>query len=376
MMTLIGLNLRAALGSVPPLLDDITHDLHLSGTEQGLLTSVAVAFMGLSAPLGQKLAARIGAERATTATLVLLALGCAMRVAPGGVYLFLVSCAVTGAGMGSASALIPGLIAHHVAHMRGFAMGLYSTGLALGVAAAAWIAVPSARWSGGWRPALAFWGLITALTALAWTVVARRLHRAPEPAAMVNHRLPWRSRTAWLITWFTGAAMIIGFSGLAWVTPLYVHLGVSVQRAAGYFVIFQLVQLGAMLTLPWLTDYTTDRRPLLAVVAGCSIAGLVCLLVAPLPLAVPAVGLFGLGAGGGSTLALVLLVDVTHTQTDAARLSAMVMLVAYLAGALGPAMLGILRQVTGGFTAGYAVVLGLAVLALATVPVFHPRRQL
>jgi len=172
------------------------------------------------------------------------------------------------------------------------------------------------------------------------------------------------------------ANMLIGFSGLAWVTPYYVQLGATAQRAAAYFVVFQAVQVIAMLTLPWVTDVTRDRRAMLALCVLSSGLGIACLLVAPLSMAIPAMCLFGLGVGGGSTLALVLLVDTTSTQADAARLSGMVMLVAFLAGASGPALLGVLRDLTGTLVAGYAVVLGLTALLLLTIPVFRPGRTI
>jgi len=379
MVFLIGVNLRGSLGAVPPLLNRIADDLDLSSTAQGLLTSVAILFIGLTAPLGQKLAARIGAERATAVTLMVLAFGGLLRLGSGHPAVFLLSSAVSGMGMGGASALMPSMIAHHLPRIRGFTMGMYSTGLALGVAVAAGIAVPTESWLGGWRPALAFWGAITALTAVAWMVLIPRLRGGPtipDDVADVNHRLPWRSTTAWWVTAFTTACMVIGFSGLAWVTPVYVELGLSAQRAASYFVVFQLVQLVAMLTLPALTDFTRDRRPLLALVLVCSAVGITFLVVSPLTLAIPAVCLFGLGAGGGSTLALVLLVDVTSTQTDGARLNAMVMLVAYPAGAGAPLLLGVLHDLTGGFGTGYAVILGITVVTLLAVPVFRPDRSL
>jgi CP family cyanate transporter-like MFS transporter len=381
MVTLIGLNLRAALGSVPPLLPDITADLHLSGTSQGLLTSVVIGFMGLSAPFGQRLGARLGAERATVATLLLLAAGCLLRLAAISEAVFLLSSAVVGIGMGGSSALIPSLIGQHVPRIRGFTMGLYSTGLALGVAVAAWVALPTEHWLSGWRPALALWGGFTALTALLWLVLLPRLRgRVGAPVTtepvVTNHRLPWRSPTAWWVTWFMTANMIIGFSGLAWISPFYVQLGVPDQRAAGYFVVFQVVQLVAMLTLPAATDFTRDRRLMLALCVASSGLGIACLLIAPLTLAVPAVCLFGLGVGGGSTLALVLLVDTTESQADAARLSGMVMLIAFLAGASGPALLGLLHDLTGSFVAGYATVLALTALLLLSVPVLRPGRTI
>jgi CP family cyanate transporter-like MFS transporter len=170
--------------------------------------------------------------------------------------------------------------------------------------------------------------------------------------------------------------MVIGFSALAWVTPLYVELGVPVRTAAGYLALFQIVQLVAMLTLPAATDFLRDRRPLLAGTVVCTAAGVALLVLAPVPLAVPALCLFGVGVGGASTLALVLLGDTTRTQHDAARLNGMVMLVAYLAGAAGPALLGVLRDVTGSFTTGYVVVLVLTVLVLGSVPAFRPGRTI
>jgi len=192
----------------------------------------------------------------------------------------------------------------------------------------------------------------------------------------VNNRLPWRSPTAWWVTWFMTANMIIGFSGLAWIAPFYVEHGVPDQQAAGYFVVFQVVQLVAMLTLPAITDFTRDRRLMLGACVACSGLGIVFLLTAPVALAVPAMLVFGLGVGGASTLALVLLVDTTDSQADAARLSGMVMLVAFLAGASGPALLGLLHDLTGDFVAGYVTVLVLTVLTLLSVPVLRPGRSI
>ncbi|UOY01757.1 MFS transporter [Blastococcus sp. PRF04-17] len=381
MVALIGLNLRAAMGSVPPLLPDIAEDLRLSATSQGMLTSVVIIFMGLSAPLGQRLGARLGPERATVVTLLVLAAGCTLRLVAVTEPIFLVSSALAGIGMGGSSALLPSLIAEHVPRIRGLTMGVYSTGLALGVAVAAWVAVPTERALSGWRPALALWGGITALTALLWLALVPRLRARTGPAraaapVVTNNRLPWRSPTARWVTWFTAANMIIGFSGLAWITPFYVDLGVPGQRAAEYFVLFQVVQLFAMLTLPWLTDFTRDRRLMLALCVACSGIGIVCLLVAPLALAVPAVLVFGFGVGGSSTLGLVLLVDTTRSQADAARLTGMVMLVAFLAGAAGPALLGLMHDLTGSFVAGYATVLVLTALVLLSVPVLRPGRTI
>jgi len=382
MVAAIGLNLRASLGSIPPLLEEISGDLDLSGAMQGLLTSVAVVFMGFFAPLGQRIAARFGAEVTTAMLLALLSIGGLMRLGASSTAVLLTSAGVAGAAMGGASALMPGLIAHHLPRIRGLTTGIYSTGLALGVAVAAWVAVPSSAWLGGWRPALAIWGFFAAATAAAWTALLPRLRNsagamsAQLDVAGVSHRLPWRSPTARWVTAFTTSQMIIGIGGLAWIAPLYVDLGLPTQSAANLFVVFQVVQLVAMMSLATITDYTRDRRPLLALVLMATCLGVGGLVVAPLALAVPAVTLFGLGAGGGLTLALILIVDSTSSQPDAARLGAMTFFVAFLAGALGPFVLGLLRDLTGGFTAGCAVLLTVGLVTLCAVPVFRPDRKL
>ena len=377
----IGLNLRASLGSVPPLLDDINADLHLSNTAAGLLTSLAVVCMGLCAPLGQKLGARIGAELATGCAMVVLAVAGLVRLVPWGSALLFASVALAGAAMGAASALMPSLVGHHVPNIRGLVMGLYSAGLAMGVAIAAGTAVPlrasPRRLAPGPRDVGPDRGRDRRRLAAAHAPAAPVHLRSPDPTrSLPDHRMPWRSRTAWLVTLFSTSQMVIGFSGLAWVTPLYVSLGLSRQEAANQFVLFQVVQLATMLTLPPLTDHTRDRRPLLAFVLACTVAGITMLLLDPVGLAVPAMVLFGAGVGGGSTLGLVLIVDSTTSQADGARLAAMVLLVAFLAGALGPLVMGVLRDLTGGFTAGYAVMLGLSLLMLAATVLYRPGRTI
>lgn len=381
LVAVVGLNLRATMGSLPPLIDEIDRDLGLSSTQAGLLTSVAVASMGLSAPFGQRLAVRIGSELATGALMLVLAVAGLLRLAPMGAPLLFATGALAGAAMGGCSALMPALIAHHLPRVRGLTTGIYSTGLALGVAVAAGTAVPLSAGLGGWRPALAFWGGVSAATASLWLLLTPALRGPrrpggddPAPAVVVDHRMPWRSRTAWLVVAFTTSQMVIGFSGLAWITPLYVSHGLAPQEAASMFVVFQVVQVVTMLGLPAIADHTLDRRPLLGIVLGCTVVGIVMLLVDPVGLGLPTMTLFGMGVGGGSALGLVLITDVTRTQADGARLGAMVILVAYLAGALGPVVLGLLRDLTGGFGAGYGAMLGLAVLMLAGLPAYRPGR--
>jgi CP family cyanate transporter-like MFS transporter len=381
MIAAIGLNLRAPIGSIPPLLTPITDELRLNSTMQGMLTSVGIVFMGLCAPLGHRLAARFGSELTTGIFLAVLAVGGLLRLAATTPAVLLVSIAVGGVAMGAISALLPGLIAHHLPRIKGLTTGIYSTGLALGVAAAAALAVPSAAWLGGWRPALAVWGVAAAVVGVGWAVLLPRLrhgarhvlHLEPDESE-TSRGLPWRSRTAWFVTVFSSAQMVVGFSAIAWITPFYVALGRSPADAAALLVTLQVVQLLAMLTLPTLTDFTRDRRPLLLLTVAATSVGVLLLVVAPSSSALPAVLLLGFGLGGGSTLLLVLVPDYTRGQVQAARLGAMTLMVAFLLGAAGPVLLGVLHDATGSYTPGFVVLLGIAVATVAVVPVLRPGR--
>src|SRR6056300_1115566 len=96
LMAAIGLNLRATLGAIPPLLGDISAELGLSGIAQAGLTSVAILAMGVFAPVGQRMAARWGAEITTAVMLGLLSLSGFMRLAATTTGILMASVALAG----------------------------------------------------------------------------------------------------------------------------------------------------------------------------------------------------------------------------------------------------------------------------------------
>jgi CP family cyanate transporter-like MFS transporter len=67
---LAGLNLRIAVASVPPVIDEIEQDLGLSSAVGGLLTSLSVLCFGVVATAAPGLTRRLGAERTLLAALV------------------------------------------------------------------------------------------------------------------------------------------------------------------------------------------------------------------------------------------------------------------------------------------------------------------
>ena len=376
---IIGLNLRTTFGAVPSLLDDVGDDLHLSGFALSLLTAIPVVCMGLLAPVAQRLAARVGQEQLTTLSLALLTIAEVMRLGGQVGWVLYLSTLLSGAAMGGVSTVMPGLIGHHLGRAPGLGAGIYSTAMATGSAIAAWLTVPLATTLGGWNRSLAFWAVPTAVTTLCWLLVVPRLTRSDirgvrsvrEPPSV--HRLPWRSRTARLLGLYFAIQTLLGFSVLTWVAPAYRARGWAAEDAALLLSLLLVVQVVAMLVLPAITDRTRDRRPLLALALGSTALGLLCFAATP-TLAYVAAALVGLGVGGGFSLGLVLLVDVTTNRAEAARLAAMVFLLSYTFAALGPLLVGVLHDLTGGFAVGFWALFALSVAHLAVVPGLRPGR--
>ena len=91
------------------------------------------------------------------------------------------------------------------------------------------LAVPLAGWLAGWRGALIAISCVALLSLVAWVVLTRGDEPHAAPAATVP-RLPWRSRTAWLLVAIF-ALMGSAYYGLnAWLPDAYHERGWSDRR--------------------------------------------------------------------------------------------------------------------------------------------------
>jgi CP family cyanate transporter-like MFS transporter len=370
-----GVNVRAIFGVTPPLVPVISADLDLSATTASLLTSMPILAMALCAPLGHVLSTRLGTDWAMAALLAFLGLAEVSRVAIDSATPLVVTAGLIGGALGALSTLAPAMIAHHLPRLRGLATGVYSTSMALGVGLAAGTAQPIADGLGGWRVALAVWGL------LAWVLVAVTLAlrgagagmpETPGPATRVS--LPLREARAWFVTAVYSVAMFLGFGVIAWLPSLFIDHGIAPTKAAVYLVCFQFVQLFSILTLTALTDRVAGRRGVFAIAMLTSTIGIGMLAMEPHDWAVPGLLLGGFGIGGASSLALVKVQDEAVSPQDATRLSSMAMLFSFTAGAAGPFVIGALKDLTGSLVPGFWLCFAVSVLSLLLLVRMHPAR--
>ncbi|KPB17504.1 Cyanate MFS transporter [Pseudomonas savastanoi] len=175
-LVLVALNLRPALSSVAPLLNEVSASLGMSAAEAGLLTTLPVLCLGLFAPLAPILARRFGSERVVLVVLLTLASGLAVRSLFGEVGLFTGSL-LAGASIGVIGVLLPGIVKRDFPHKAGAMTGVYTMALCLGAAIAAGSTVPLSQYVGdSWQIGLGFWLIPALIAALFWFPQAREMH--------------------------------------------------------------------------------------------------------------------------------------------------------------------------------------------------------
>ena len=368
---LAALTLRPQIVGVGPLIPSIQDAFGSSHAIVGLLGTIPVLCMGLFAPVAAYLAAKIGTRRAMTIGLALIGTFGLLRAAMPSVWLVVLLTWPVGIGMGLGNALAPISVKEHFARRPAAGTGVYTMGIQIGSTVSAALAVPLAAWFGGWRGALIAISSVALLSLVAWVVLTWGDHPHEAPAATVP-RLPWRSRTAWLLVAIF-ALMGSAYYGLnAWLPDAYAEKGWTDREAGVLLAMMNLTAIPTSFIVPWLSDRTGRRNPFLLGLSVCFVTGAVTLVAAP-SLAYGGVLLAGVAQGGMFALVMTLPLDFEHTPKRVGALVAMMLGLGYTISALSPFLLGAIRDATGSFdavlwvAACFLVAQFLAIVALVRV---------
>ena len=217
-------------------------------------------------------------------------------------------------------------------------MGLFTTGIMGGAVFAAAGAAPAAA-IGGWRMVLGVALVPAVLALIAWMRYAGGRQRTVERVV-----LPYRNARAWFLLAFFGIGTSAYTLALAWLPAYYIDLGRSATHAGYLLGGLSAMEVVAGLAVSVLVHRFPDRRPLLTFVILLMLAGLVCLILAPIQLMLPAVVLLGLGIGALFPLSLIVTLDHADCPAEAGALLAFVQGGGYAIAALMPLLAGIIRD--------------------------------
>ncbi|MBI6906843.1 CynX/NimT family MFS transporter [Pseudomonas palleroniana] len=348
-LVLVALNLRPALSSLSPLLNDVSASLGLSAAKAGLLTTLPVLCLGLFAPTAPILARRFGAERVVLGVLLMLAAGILLRSSLGEVGLFAGSL-VAGTSIGIIGVLLPGIVKRDFARQAGAMTGVYTMALCLGAALAAGATVPLSQHFGErWSIGLGFWILPALLAALCWLPQVGQKHGAHRVAYRVSGLL--RDPLAWQVTLYMGLQSSLAYIVFGWLPSILIGRGQSATEAGLALSGSIIVQLISSLAAPWLATRGKDQRLAIVVVMVLTLGGLFGCLYAPLDGLWGWAILLGLGQGGTFSLALTLIVLRSRDAHVAANLSSMAQGIGYTLASMGPFAVGLVHDWTGGWAA-------------------------
>ncbi|OON32896.1 MFS transporter [Micromonospora sp. Rc5] len=378
-MLLVALNLRAAVTSLGALLGEVRTGLGLSGAMAGLVTTLpTIAFAGLGA-LTPWLVRRYAPARVLVVAMTALAVGQVLRVVTDSALFFVATSALALAGIAVANILLPMLVKQHFPHRTGLVTGAYTMALTTGTTVAAASAVPVAHAFGSWRAGIGVWAGLAALAVLPWVPLALRARAARRAAtgavavAAPARVRPARTRLGWAMAVYFGAQSLSGYAIMGWLAQLFRDAGFRPETAGLLLAGVTALGVPVALLMPTLAGRLRTLRPLVFGLTAFSAASYLGLALAPHDGALLWVALLALGQGA-FPLILTTIGLRARTAEGTVALSAFAQSTGYVIAALGPLLVGVLYEATGGWTApiGFLLV-ALAVQTGAGLVIARPR---
>lgn len=371
-VVLIGIDLRPALVSIGPLINEIRSAFGLNHAEAALLTTIPDVMMGLLAVPAPGLARRYGRDRVILAALALLLAATLVRAlseAPPVLYL---STAAIGGGIAVAGALIGGFIKASFPSRPALVIGVYGAALGVGATLSAAITGPIALHY-GWRVAAGFWAVPGIGALAAWLFIESRRSARPVIGGC-RYRLPITEGKAWLIGLFFAADNFLFYALVSWIVPMLREHGIT-ETVAGLILASFTIGISAGMILAGAISFRNDRRVILAGFSTLTLIGLVVVGFAPTLAPFIFMPLISFGIGGGFALGMALPLDNTHNPDEANTWSAFAIMVAYLIAATGPLFVGMLRDTTHSFDLPFRLLILVGIAMVGLTPFLTPKAK-
>ncbi|MFI5807324.1 CynX/NimT family MFS transporter [Streptomyces sp. NPDC051561] len=385
-LVLAALNLRPAITSLGPLLEEVRQGLGMSGAVAGMVTSIpslCFAVFGIMAP---RLARRFGPSTIVLAGMTAIAIGLFLRPFAGGTAGFLAASALALVGIAVSNILLPAIVKQWFPDRVSTMTGLYSMALALGTSLAALSTVPLTKALGGsWQTGLAVWGILAALAVCVWLPLAvrhgrdRKAAAAPaqaetpdvealESAAETPARAPElrmvKSRTAWALAFFFGLQATAAYITMGWMPQIFRDAGISAGTSGILLALTMAMGIPLAFVIPRVATRLTHQGPVVLVLGACGLSGYAGLYLAPAGGAWIWALLLGV-SNCAFPLALTMIGLRAKSHQGVVKLSAFAQSIGYLISIPGPLLIGVLHDVSGGWGLPIALMAGLMLPQMA-----------
>ena len=369
---LTALGIRTGVAALSPLATTIELDVPLVGLPLGALGMIPPLAFSLAAAFSPWLARRVGIEGAAVVVAVLAIIAHLWRgFSPNYASLFIAT-TVLMLSSGIGNVILPALVKLYAPRAVGAVTAAYATAMAISATAptvaGVWLADAF-----GWRLSLATWALVSFVGAVPWLMVIPFAKRRGIAEAELNATLPIplaavslsRSPTALSIMVIFGVAGATAYTAFS-LLPLILSdvSGVGRTEAALALGLFSIMGLPLSLLIPPLAAKPGRAGLLVGFAILNGVVGWSGLLLFPGTFLYLWVTLLAI-APLSFHLSLTLIGQRTKNHFSALQLSGYVNRAGYLFAAIGPLLVGLGYQLTGGWEIS---MIALVILSLLQIP--------
>jgi MFS transporter, CP family, cyanate transporter len=353
LLWICGAGLRLSLLAVPPVISLIQRDLHLSGTQIGILSGLPVILFAIMATPGSLLIARIGVLWTLVGGLLITAAGSALRATISSAAELYASTALMSIGIAILQPTMAAAVRQWMPGRATFGTAVYTNGLIIGeiVPVASMLPIVLPYFNQSWRWGLAAWSVPLAMIAVTVAVLAPR----SPPITATNHSRrwwpDWKSGLNWQIGMILGSTTSTYFAVNAFL-PAYLN---SVDRAdlvSASLTALNSSQIPTSILLLFVADRLQGRRwpyVCFGLLFFVSVTGIVLTTGAA---AVVCAGVIGFTCGAALPLAFALSPLLCKDPDDVARTSAAAFAISYGFAMIVSLLGGVAWDISG--VAGFA----------------------
>ncbi len=374
-IVLTGANLRTAVTSVGPVLQEIEGGLRISSGLAGLVTSMPVLCFAAIGFAGPGLSARFRDSHVLSAALATMAAGLVVRALAPAFWLFLLGTVLAMVGGALGNVLLPSLVKRYFPTRTGLMVGAYSTAMSVGATVAAVFTAPIAAAIGadGWRWALGVWAIFALVAVLPWLILRADPGASRSTHAAVRLRDLRHSRMALALMVFFGVQGLEAYIVIGWSASYLRDAGLTAAAAGLLLGLNQVIGIPLSGLVPALTVRPRAQRPLLLMFMACYAIGWIGLWAAPRT--APWLWMIVLSVAMASFPMILTLIGLrARTPETTAALSTFVQSWGYVISVVGPVLVGVLLGATGSYVPMFVLVLT-GVLVLVVTGWFMTRER-